>query len=255
MARTLDLLILACTAILAIRLFTADLYRRYRVFFFYLVFETLRATAVISLGQSSDSYQKFWVVSEPVEWLLYVLVVLEISSLVLQDYKGLSTAGRWVLITAVVGALLASGISLLAPSLLTGQGPLMRYYYVAERAVYFSLVVFLLSNLGLLMQYPITLNRNTILHSMVFSVYFLGNTVIYLLLSMRGYDTLPAVVVGMDMITLAALATWLVRLKPAGELSKLRLRPQWMPGKEEDLIGQLNHLNMALLRATGNRPK
>ena len=69
----------------------------------------------------------------------------------------------------------------------------MRYYYVAERAVYFSLVVFLLSILGFLMQYPITLSRNIIVHSMVFSVYFLGNTVLYLLLSMLGKGSAPQV--------------------------------------------------------------
>jgi hypothetical protein len=37
-------------------------------------------------------------------------------------------------------------------------------------------------------------------------------------------------------------------LTPAGEIRKVRLRPQWMPGKEEELVSQLNHLNAALLR-------
>jgi hypothetical protein len=147
-------------------------------------------------------------------------------------------------------ALLASGISLMAPSQLTTQGHLMRYYYVAERAVNFSLVVFLLSILGFLMQYPITLSRNIIVHSMVFSVYFLGNTAIYLLLSMRGKDSLDVVAYALSAITLAAVGAWLVLMNPAGELRKLRLRPHWMPGKEEELVSQLNHLNAALLRVT-----
>ncbi|MGC9949859.1 MAG: hypothetical protein ABSF64_26110 [Bryobacteraceae bacterium] len=188
--------------------------------------------------------------TEPFEWLFYVLVVLEIYALVLEDYRGLSTAGRWALIAAVAVALLASGISLMAPSQLTTQGHLMRYYYVAERAVNFSLVVFLLSILGFLMQYPITLSRNIIVHSMVFSVYFLGNTAIYLLLSMRGKDSLDVVAYALSAITLAAVGAWLVLMNPAGELRKLRLRPHWMPGKEEELVSQLNHLNAALLRVT-----
>src|ERR1017187_10745479 len=174
MARILDLLIVAGTAILGVRLFAADLHHRYRVFFFYLIFATLRAGVLASLGHKSDAYQYVWVLTEPLEWLLFVLVVLEIFALVLQDYRGLATVGRWALITAVLVALLASGITLMAPSQTTIQGHLMRYYYVAERAVYFSLVVFLLSILGFLMQYPITLSRNIIVHSMVFSIYFLG---------------------------------------------------------------------------------
>jgi hypothetical protein len=255
MSRVLDLLILAGTAILSVRLFGAGLYRRYRVFFSYLIFETLRLAVVACLKPASGAYQKFFVLTEPLEWLFFVLVVLEIFALVLQDYRGLATVGRWALITAVLVALLASGISLMAPSQLTIQGHLMRYYYVAERAVYFSLVAFLLSILGLLMQYPITLSRNIIVHSMVFSVYFLGNTVLYLLISMLPKDTIPAITNALDAVTLAALGAWLVLLNPAGELRKVRLRPHWMPGQEEALVSQLNNLNAALLRATGNRPK
>jgi hypothetical protein len=161
----------------------------------------------------------------------------------------LATVGRWALIAAVVVALLASGVSLMAPSQ-SPQSHLMRYYYVAERAMYFSLAVFLLSILGFLMQYPITLSRNIIVHSMVFSVYFLGNTVLYLLLSMRGYGSIPVVTYALSAITLAAVGTWLVMLNPAGEVRKLRLRPHWMPGREEELVIQLNNLNAALLRAT-----
>jgi len=250
MASALDLLIVAGTAILSVRLFAAGLDRRYRVFFFYLIFATLHAGALATIGPRTNTYEYVWVLTEPFEWLFYVLVVLEIYALVLEDYRGLSTAGRWALIAAVAVALLASGISLMAPSQLTTQGHLMRYYYVAERAVNFSLVVFLLSILGFLMQYPITLSRNIIVHSMVFSVYFLGNTAIYLLLSMRGKDSLDVVAYALSAITLAAVGAWLVLMNPARELRKLRLRPHWMPGKEEELVSQLNHLNAALLRVT-----
>jgi hypothetical protein len=249
-ARILDLLIVAGTAILSVRLFATGLYRRYRVFFFYLIFATLHVVALDMIGSKANTYEKVWVLTEPLVWLFYVLVVLEISALVLEDYRGLSTVGRWALVTAVLVALLASGISLMAPSQLTTQGQLMRYYYVAERAVYFSLVVFLLSILGFLMQYPITLSRNIIVHSMVFSVYFLGNTVIYLLLSLRGKGSIPAVSYALSGITLAAVGAWLVLMNRAGEIRKLSLRPQWMPGREEQLVSQLNHLNAALLRAT-----
>jgi hypothetical protein len=255
MAGIVDLLIVAATAILVLRLFVSDLCRRYRVFFIFLIFETSRSVVSIILGQASGAYQKFWVLTEPVEWLLYALVVLEIYALVLEDYRGLATVGRWALIAAVMVALLASGVSLLAPSQLTIQGHLMRYYYLAERAVDFSLVAFLLSILGFLMQYPITLSRNIIVHSMVFSVYFLGNTVVYLLLSMFGKGSIPMVSYALSAITLAAVGVWLVRLNASGEARKVRLRPEWMPGRDEELVLQLNHLNAALLRATGNRPK
>jgi hypothetical protein len=262
MARTLDLLIVAGTALLSIRLFMVGLHRRYRVFFFYLIFATLHLSVLASLASTGRAYQITWVLTEPLEWLFFVLVVLEIYGLVLEDYRGLATVGRWALITAVLVALLASGISLLAPSQYA-QSRVMTFYYVAERAVYFSLVVFLVSILGFLMQYPITLSRNIAVHSMVFSVYFLGNTVLYLLLSMRGAGSFPMTKYALSTITLAAVGSWLVLLTPAGEMRKVQLRRQWMPGQEDALVTQLNSLNAALLRSlpgnireiSGSRPK
>lgn len=250
MTGVINFVIVVATALLAFRIFLSDLHRRYRAFFCFLIFEVLRNSVLGKLDWSGGWYQKIWVLTEPVEWLFFVWVVLELYSLVLEDYQGLAKVGRWALIASVCVALLASGISLMAPSHDTIQGQLMRYFYVADRAVYFSLVAFLVTILGFLMQYPISLNRNVIVHSVVFSIYFLGNTVIYLFLSARGFGVLEVVKNASVVTTLAALGTWLVVLGPAGEMQKLRLRPDWMPGKEEDLVKQLNNLNIALLRAT-----
>ena len=95
MARILGLLVVAGTAALSVRLFASGLHRRYRVFFIYLVFATLRTGALGAIGPKANTYEKLWVLTEPLEWLLYALVVLEIYALVLQDYRGLATVGRW----------------------------------------------------------------------------------------------------------------------------------------------------------------
>jgi hypothetical protein len=244
--------IVAGAALLSARLHFSGLHRRYRAFFLFLIFFTLQNVALAVFAPGSGAYQKIWVLTEPIGWFLYAWVVLELYSLVLQDYQGLYTVGRWSLIVAVSVALLASGFSLMVSSHSTRQGHLMAYYYVAERAVYFSLVVFLLTILVLLMRYPITLNRNTIIHSVVFSAYFLSNTVIFLLLSTRGFGTIRMAIYATQAINLGALGTWLAMLNTAGEQRPQRLRPAWMPGREEELVSQLNSLNVALLRATRN---
>ena len=250
MDRILDWLIVAGPAILSVKLLTSGLYRRYRALFCYLVFAALRSGFLTAPSPASKTYFYVWVWTEPVEWLFYVLAVLEIYSLVLQDYRGLATAFKWSLLGAVVVALAASGLSVLVPSHYTSQGPVMTYYYVAERAIYFSLGVFLLTILGLLMRYPISLNRNIIVHSIVFSFYFLTATVMYLLLSMRGTVVLSGARIALEIATVAAMGTWVVMLNPAGEFRQQKLRPTWMPGREEALTVQLNNLNAALLRAT-----
>ncbi|HXM40747.1 MAG TPA: hypothetical protein VN924_05815 [Bryobacteraceae bacterium] len=250
MSGIIEILIVVGTALLSVRLYVSGLYRRYRAFFLFLIFSALQNIAVAIVGSTSGAYQKIWVLTEPLEWLLYVCVVLELYALVLHDYRGLYTAGRWLLMVAIVLALLASAGSMLVPNHYTRQGHLMAYYYMAERAIYFSLVVFLLTILALLMRYPITLNRNAITHSMVFSVYFFGNAVIFLLVSTHGYEAIRMAGYATQAVNLAALGTWLAMLNPAGEKRPQILRPVWMPGREAELVSQLNHLNVALLRAT-----
>ena len=137
-----------------------------------------------------------------------------------QDYRGLATVGRWSTDCGCrrgFGGFRsgADGAFSLQPAKHHADAD---YYYRAERAVYFSLVVFLLTILGLLMQYPITLSRNIIVHSIVFSVYFLGNYS-YLLgaVSMFGtavrsrWSRWPSMA-----WHLGALVAWLAMLNPAG---------------------------------------
>jgi hypothetical protein len=250
MASVLNALIAVGSVSLSARLYFLGLHRRYRAFFLFLIFSALQSGVAASLNPTGDLYQKVWVLTEPIGWFCYVWVVLELYALVLQDYMGLYTVGRWSLIAAICVALAASWFSLIVPSHSTHQGHLMRYYYVAERAVYFSLVVFLLTILVLLTRYPIALNRNIIVHSMVFSMFFLSNTVIFLLLSTAGFGAIRLATYAIQGVDLGALGIWLAMLNTAGEHRRQTLRPAWIPGREEQMLGQLNSLNVALLRVS-----
>ncbi len=251
MSSTLDFLIIAASVVLAVRLSLTGLSRRYRAFFALLVFEVIRGVAFAPLNSGGREYYRLWVLTEPVEWLFYVTAVLEIYSLVLEHYRGLLTVGRWCLMTAVGIALVAAAGTLLAPSHYSHQSPLMTYYYLAERAVYFSLVVFLLTILALLLQYPIVLSRNIIAHSFIFSLYFLCVTFSYHLLTTRGFQAIAIVTYSMKTANLLVLGAWLARLTKAGEQRRQQFRPSWMPGQEDQLVTQLNQLNLAIQQLLG----
>ena len=247
----LRLLVVAGTGLLAVRLYVSGLHRRYQTFFYYLVFATLQNGVLMIVNPRSGLYQRIWILTEPIEWVFYVLLLLELYSLVLEEHRGIQTMGRWVLYAALSIALLASLLGMVPRSGPMPKSHLLPYYFVAERAIYFSLVVFLLSILLFLMRFPVTLNRNTIVHYAVYSVYFLSNTVIFLLLSMVGKSVTRQINYTISAVTVGTLIAWLVLLNPAGEKYKVKLRPAWMPAnREAELIGQLNSLNAALLRAT-----
>jgi hypothetical protein len=122
----------------------------------------------------------------------------------------------------------------------------MSYYYVAERAVYFSLAIFLITILALLMRYPIVLRRNIIIHSVIFSVYFLCCTFIYELLTALGFRVISLAANSLSVVNLVVLGAWLILLNADGEKRQQQFRPTWMPGREEDLARQLNTLNYTL---------
>jgi hypothetical protein len=252
MAGTINVLIVVGATLLSARLYFLGLHRRYPAFVLFLMFFGMQSAVLTVLSRTSGAYQRVWLLTEPIEWILYVWVVLELYSLVLRDYPGLYSVGRWSLIVAISAALLTSGFSLIVPSHSTQQGRLMAFYYIAERAVNFSLVVFLVTILLLLTWYPITLNRNTIIHSLVFSVYFISNTAIFVLLTTRGFGMIRIAGYVIQAVNLGALGIWLAMLNTAGEQDRQKLRPGWMPGREEELVLQLNGLNIALLRTARN---
>ena len=81
----------------ALKLFSSGLYRRYRFFFVYLVSLVPYGICLLVLDVHSGLYQKFWTVTTPLFWLLYVLVVFELCGLILERHKGLYTLGRWAM--------------------------------------------------------------------------------------------------------------------------------------------------------------
>lgn len=90
--------------------------------------------------------------------------------------------------------------------------------------------MFLLTILVVLTRYPITLNRNSLTLSVVFFVYFLSNTIIFLLLSTQGVGVIRIAGYAIQAVNLGALGTWLAMLNTGGEQRQHRLRPAWAPG-------------------------
>src|SRR5215472_16941212 len=101
----------------AIRLYYQSLQKRYRLLFTFLSFHVLRSFTLLAIGwwwhdRPRNAYAWTWVRTEPIIWLFYILIVLELYSLVLQKYKGLQTVGRWLFLVALSLAILISGMTI-----------------------------------------------------------------------------------------------------------------------------------------------
>src|ERR1700730_11183971 len=93
----LKIVSLAGSALTALKLFKSGLYRRYRVFFAYFVFRLVDSIWPFFLDLNSPKYFYSWVLTEPVLWVFYLLMVFELYRLVLENHKGLYTLGQWAM--------------------------------------------------------------------------------------------------------------------------------------------------------------
>jgi len=142
--------LVACAALIG-RLSVARLHRTFVFFFIYLLVRLARGIALYYIPYRRSLYFWVWAVSAPLLWLAQVLIVLEIFSLVLRNYPGIASLGRWMLTAGLVIAIGLSGLSLQADFANPNEGIRQVLYFTAiERGVMTSLAIFLLLNTAFL---------------------------------------------------------------------------------------------------------
>ena len=255
LVRFLELLILAGCALTGVKLFLNGLYRRYRALTAYLVFRAFAtgATLLFFNKSSSPEYMKFWILTEPILWVFYILNVIELYSLVLEKHRGLYTLGRWFLYAGLSISVVISGLALL-PKLNGGTAQVskvMGYYIAIERGVDFALLIFLLLILLWLTQYPVPLSRNVVMHSLAYSILFLSSSAGLFVRAVFGVQVSSSVSTFFLGIGTACILIWLVFLTPKGEEVRVSL-PIFGPEQEQRILGHLEALNNTLLKVSRN---
>jgi hypothetical protein len=243
---------LGLSVALAVKMAVRHLWRTYIWFFVFLCFQILRSVILLPIPQESTWYAWCFLASQPVLWLIYILVVLELYSLVFAGYKGIASLSRWA-VAASLGA--AVGISALTLSAdlarPAGRYEVLVYYSVIERGLLFSLVVFLLLITIFLLWFPIAIRRNLVLHASIYSVYFLSLTFALFVRNVAGYEVTPAVNVVLLFIDVVCFGQWLSRFNEAGEVEPASLKHKWQAEDEARLLRQMEALDATLLRRSG----
>ena len=249
------------SALTVLKLLTSGLYRRYPIFFAYFVFCVPYTTCGFILthvtglpggaGNKSNAYFYLFFCSEPILILFYILVVVELYSLVLEQYKGLYTLGRWAMYAAVVISGMISILTLLPKISASTPEPSRRLWYeiAVERGVDLALVIFILLIVWFLSRYPVPLSRNVVVHTGIYSVFFLSNAMVLLWRTVLGKtltETFNSVATGLA--AACAIAWWLL-LSAKGEEVQVNV-PQLRAGSEERILQQLDSLNATLLKVS-----
>lgn len=247
------LLTIALTAILASRLFHAGLHKVYPWFFSYLIVRATRSLLLVSLEDNQTIYGGVWLYTEPLIWLLYVLIVLELCSLILNRFPGIATASSWAVTIALGVSITVSLLTLMADlSVPILQYPMINYYNLIRRGLYSSLVLFLVCMVGFLRWYPVPLSRNLVTHTAIFSVYFSTYAAGLLVRNLMGFGVTRTFSTVQQAMSVVCMVAWLVLLRQSGEARNLKMRPKISDTDEQRILRHLDALNASLLR-TGRK--
>jgi hypothetical protein len=234
-------------AVLAFRLTALHLNSSFRYFTAFCFFEPARIIVSVSLPRESNAYGYFFFGTQPLVWMFYVLITLEVFRHAFADHQGIYTASRkimsWCVVGAVAIAAASAGIDL-------GRGsaryPILEFFLAADRTVTLSLLAFILALMAVLSWFPVPLNRNVLLHTVVFTFFFAAKAALLFSRNLFGPDFTRPGSLALFGVSIACLATWSVLLMTREQARIVRSGIERSPADEARLMAQLDAINETL---------
>jgi len=229
---------------LCLRLWLSGLHRIYVWFFAYLLLELLQILVPFVVPVNTLLYRDVFVSSEILVVCGYVLVVLELYSIILRGLVGIASLSRKYIKITLGIAIVAS---LLVLRLEKSQDTLTGYLFIFERTVVLSLAFFLLLIALFLAYYPVPLTRNAIVYLVGYAALFLAHATA-LFINNLGYYLDRLWGDSLMVVYALCIAFWLFNLNERGERRTVVLGHQWNRADEARLLSQLEAVNNNLLR-------
>jgi len=221
------------------------LFRKYPCFFGYLLVACAQALVFLLVPYDSASYRDWWLITQALLTCFCALIVLELYGLILSDLTGIASFSRLYLKISIGVAILVSLLLLLVE-----KTPHDRYsgFMVVDRAIVTSLLVFVLLLTAFLVYYPIPINRNLVVYSIGYAVYFLAKAGFLLAVNVSntGYRLFGIAVITASTV---CMLFWLVGLSSRGEEKTLVIGHRWNREDQDKVLERLKAINASLLRA------
>jgi hypothetical protein len=230
---------------LAIRVLVTRLFRKYPCFFGYLLVACLQALVLSFFSVNGPTYKYPWMVTQALLTFFCVLIVLELYTLVLRDLTGIASASRRYLTICMGLAILASLVLLLLEKT---PGTSVATFMVIDRVVVSSLLIFVLLLTAFLVYYPVPINRNLVVYSIGYAVYFMAKAGGLLFVN-RNYAWSRQFGILVIAASTVAMLFWLIGLSRQGEEKTLIIGHRWNREDQDKVLERLKAINASLLRA------
>jgi hypothetical protein len=230
---------------LCVHMWRARLQRTFVYFFGYLLIVLIQTVILGAfIPYDGPAYVYVWLGTEGLIVCFYAFIVLELYGIVLGDLPGLVSVSRRYLRIALALAIVISGLLLTVDK---SPASIIGGFLVFERTVVCSLLLFVLFLSIFLVYYPVPLNRNVIVYSMGYAVYFLTKVAALWARNVgnrwsRSIDTL------LIAASTSCLIFWLFALNQQGQAKTAVIGHKWRSGDEERLLSQLKEINASMSR-------
>lgn len=243
---------LALSFILLMRLTLGGLHRTYKWFSLLLLVDCVRTVILLALPLQSTRYAYTYMLSAPLIWLVYFLVLRELWGIVLFEHKGIESLALQVMYIGLAVAVVLSVV--LSYLELTGPGseqkyPILTGFFVFHRVVVAILLLMVLLLGGFLLWFPVQLRRNVVYYAIGYVIYFLSKSVLLLVRNVLEKDVTIMLSAANLLIGNAVLLFWVVRLNARGQQSVISVGHRWNREQADAAVEQLKAINQALARA------
>ncbi len=244
--------------LLAVRLSVLGLGGRYPVLWGYLCFEVARGCSLAYLRYTGlrlggrNGYSLVYLLTQPVEWTLYFLLILELYSLMLDDFPGIRRLSRLVMFSALAAVALAIGaVIVLDEQAGLDHYPFISYLILQHRSVFMCLSALTLLLLLFVAHYRLPIRRNVWVCYASFGGFFVANGIVFTVRRSLGDVFHQSMNLIQSLLYLSALLGPVLFLSKAGESDARSVRPVWSTGDQEleaALSSQLRGFNQLLLK-------
>ena len=222
-----------------------NLWRQYFFFWLCLLAEAATVTATLLATGNRKAVFFIYAISQPVLWILYILMVIEVFQKVFAKFPGIARFAQRVVLASMVLAFIFALTSIggdLSGGW-SGRGMVFRYSVIL-RTITSALSVYIILLAAFLLWMPVPLPANTIRHSFLFFFYFFVATAVYYILntSAPGFVDIANLVI--SGLTLATLGGWYFLVQPEGEtVPAISAAPR---ASASDMLSRLEALNRTL---------
>lgn len=189
-----------------------------------------------------------WKLTEPLVWLAWSWIVLELFSKWTGSYRGIGRFGRFLFGAFVSIALLVSLILFPFEWKALFFAHDFRIYYILTRVLMATLALFTFMVWLFFRNYPAAVAPNVVRHTHITAAYFAVNALSYLALTLNGPKMVAEVNLAIVAVSAGCFSAWAILLTRKGE------ERESMPAIQPEDMARIERVNRELLGLMKNFP-